>query len=65
MTPDEAITAAKAILLKRAGENEFRVMVDSPMDCTRTIAAFKKLGCRVKMGKDETMLTITRPAADK
>ncbi len=65
MSPEEALTAAKAILAKRAGQLEFKVEVDSPGDCTKSIKAFKSLGCRVKLDKGETILTVTPPVAGK
>lgn len=63
MTPENATAAAKAILEKRAGENEIRVLVDSPKDSVATISAFRKLGCKVKVEKDGARLVVTRPRA--
>jgi|GEM_PF-2179870 len=58
MTSSEAVTAAKEILGRRAGQPSFVVLVDSPNDCKTTISAFKTLGCKVKSENDGTKLTI-------
>jgi hypothetical protein len=62
MSPEDARIAAQGILDKRAGENTITVLVDNPHDCTLTIKAFKKLGCKVKIELDGTRLIITRGA---
>ncbi len=61
MTKEEFLAGAKAILEKRAGEATFRVSVDSPKDCDNTVAAFKKLGCKVKTEQDGRIVIVTRP----
>ena len=61
MSPEDAFIAAKGILEKRVGENSIKVLVDNPHDCTATIKAFRKLGCKVKVELDGTRLIVTRP----
>jgi len=61
MSPQDAATAAQAILDKRAGESKIKVLVDNPNDSHQTISAFRKLGCKVKVEQDGTRLTVTRP----
>jgi hypothetical protein len=60
MSPDDAKVAAEAILLKRAGQPRFNVLVDNPNDCRATIKAFRNLGCRVKVELDGARLVISR-----
>lgn len=63
MSPQEATAAAQGILDKRSGENTILVLVDNPNDATRTIRAFRDLGCKVKVEKDGARLIITRGEA--
>jgi hypothetical protein len=61
VTKEEVLTGAQNILQKRSGEASFRVVVDSPKDCDQTVAAFKKLGCKVKTEQDGRIVVVTRP----
>ncbi len=63
MTKEEVLAGAQSILQKRSGEATFRVSVDSPKDCDQTLAAFKKLGCKVKTEQDGRIIIVTRPSA--
>jgi 5-enolpyruvylshikimate-3-phosphate synthase len=63
MSPQDATVAAQAILAKRAGDTQFKVLVDSPNDCHATIVAFRKLGCKVKVEQDGARLIVTRSAS--
>lgn len=63
MSPEDAKLGAQAILDKRVGQSEFRVLVDNPNDCHQTIVAFRKLGCKVKVQNDGEVLLIKRPSA--
>jgi hypothetical protein len=62
MSPEDALQGAKSILDKHPTTEPFGVRTDNPNDCVRTIAAFKKLGCRVKIELDGARLVITRRA---
>ena len=61
MTSDRADYAAKSILDNHLNDLTVRVMVDNPNDCKPTIAAFKRLGCKVKVEKMGEILIITKP----
>jgi len=63
VTKEEVLIGAQNILNKRAGEPSFRVFVDSPKDCDQTLAAFKKLGCKVKTEQDGRIIVVTRQAS--
>lgn len=60
MSPEDARIAAEAILVKRAGQPRFNVLVDNPNDCKATITAFRRLGCKVKVEQDGAKLVIMR-----
>jgi hypothetical protein len=62
MSPEDATIAAQAILDKRSGEPQIRVLVDNPADCRQTVSAFRKLGCKVKIEQDGARLIVTRHA---
>jgi hypothetical protein len=64
MSPQDATTAAQAILERRSGEKEFKVSVDNPADFRRTVHAFKHLGCKVKEIGSNGLLLITPPNSD-
>ncbi len=61
MTTDRADYAAKSILESHPGENNIRVAIDNPNDCKPSIAAFKRLGCKVKLERMGEILIVTRP----
>ena len=61
MTNERADYAAKSILENHPNEQTVRVHVDNPNDCKPTIAAFKRLGCKVKVERMGEVLIITKP----
>jgi hypothetical protein len=64
MTDADALTAAKSILEKRSGEPEFVVVVDNPTDSQKSINAFRKLGCKVRVENDGRRLKVSPAEAN-
>lgn len=62
MSPEDALQGAQSILEKHPSTDQIRVSVDNPNDCTQTVRAFKKLGCRVKVELDGALLLVSRRA---
>jgi len=61
MTNDRADYAAKSILENHPNDATVKVVIDNPNDCKPTIAAFKRLGCKVKSERMGEVLIITKP----
>ncbi len=61
MTNERADYAAQAILANHPNDATVKVMIDNPNDAKPTIAAFKRLGCKVKTERMGEVLIITKP----
>lgn len=62
MTDDRADYAARSILENHPNDATIKVKIDNPNDFKPSAAAFKRLGCKVRMEKMGEIMVVTKPA---